>query len=628
MDKKHLSQSLAGAPDGEVAALAALDDYFGSAAGYAVLLAGGWGTGKTYFVDHVLASHCSSLGKDMCYVSLSGIADSQQLSPRLLAAAYGVSDKSNIKALQQSFNSGIRWVGRFVTNHLALPDAALQVDIASLSPWLVAKALKNKVVVFDDLERMKLDFDEFSSFVTQLVEKQACHVILVADRQRLMIKGSIFLENAEKVVGEVVYFSPNLKKIINSICGAYTARGNDFAAVEKGFISALAYFKGDSKPNLRSVQAACRLLARTSKSLAERWNSHPQAIENLSKFALIAITETRREPTIEQKAISAFSNPTGWAMARGFASVRRAGQEDAVDEQALAVNAIMEFCYDYSEVATFSAGVVASFLKNGQVSASEVLEKFDAAAKVLDGTPSARSTLFLVGEFWTLSLAELNEEAVTQLEQLVTAESIGIIELWTIVKRLVWFSEEKLIAISVSTIESCVRNKLRELVEQDTLDVEELRSLDSDFHEPTGSALALRDELKLAARQIEDRQLLAQIEEFLASGPLDFLRFVDALSNQWQLLPVLARIGPERLDEYVRRLPVDELRTFNSLLQSRYSTSNCGQYLGDEAKVLFELATMLEENVTREIPMSPKDWMLGHVIAALRIAATKAAQGV
>ena len=167
--------------------------------------------------------------------------------------------------------------------------------------------------------------------------------------------------------------------------------------------------------------------------------------------------------------------------------------------------------------------------------------------------------------------------------------------------------------------------KVSELVAHDALNVDGVLDLEDGHNDPTDVARSIRKELQTAAKVVEDRRVVTDLEGFLEGGGAKIRLFAEALQGRWRHFPVLHRVDVNRLLDYVLALPVDDLRTLNSMLGARYQGTNPSDQLSSERAALLELARKLELGFKSEIPISPREWMLGHVVTALRKAADNSA---
>lgn len=172
---------------------------------YAVMLDGGWGYGKTYFIKNKLipeiektntrvenAHNQTRKNKIKCkrkvvYVSLYGIRDTNEISNQIFLRILEFSMGKNGKYLPV--------VGVGIT---ALTE---KFGVSSLTKGNVSEVLsgfaefQNYVFIFDDLERCSIPINEVLGYINNLVEQNSIKVIIVANQSEI---GSLFSqENLE-----------------------------------------------------------------------------------------------------------------------------------------------------------------------------------------------------------------------------------------------------------------------------------------------------------------------------------------------------------------------------------------------------------------------------------------------
>lgn len=162
--------------------------------GYAVLVSGPWGVGKTHQVKALAES------QQALYVSLFGAESSGEIHARVFAAA-----SPSLKKAKKVLDPVVRYLaGLFGAN--AIGDAA---------PGLL-QALLNRnmridgMLVFDDLERCPLCIDRMFGAINEYVESRGCNVIVVADESQLEESKPGYRRKKEKLIGQTVEVSANV----------------------------------------------------------------------------------------------------------------------------------------------------------------------------------------------------------------------------------------------------------------------------------------------------------------------------------------------------------------------------------------------------------------------------------
>lgn len=154
--------------------------------GYAVMIRGPWGIGKTFLIRKILAEKFPE-GKGYIYVSLYGVAKPDEIDTAILAAMYPILGTKAAKVTGRLLNAGLKHFG--VDGILTVKDVIDQTTTA--------------VYVFDDIERSSMTADEIFGYINQFVEHAGCRVILVANETELE-KEDGYQVKREKLVGQTL----------------------------------------------------------------------------------------------------------------------------------------------------------------------------------------------------------------------------------------------------------------------------------------------------------------------------------------------------------------------------------------------------------------------------------------
>lgn len=160
--------------------------------GYAILLTGDWGAGKTHLVKNHLQPYT------YIYVSLFGLSSLDDIYASVYNAMHPRKGKiknitNNLKGAEVGFSGFTIGLGN-MTNGLA--NSIMRENIE-----------KDKVIIFDDLERTSIDPEQILGAINKYVEHHGCKVIAIAHDEKL---GSKLTETKEKTIGLSLRVIPNI----------------------------------------------------------------------------------------------------------------------------------------------------------------------------------------------------------------------------------------------------------------------------------------------------------------------------------------------------------------------------------------------------------------------------------
>lgn len=159
--------------------------------GFAVLVTGAWGSGKTFQVNAALGRDCYH------YVSLFGLTSNSEIHGAVLAKAFPeTANRKNLAKWFEGKNIGLA----------GFNVPAGSVIAAALNAVSQEAIDKNKVIVFDDLERCEVEHQTLLGVLNFYVEHHGCRVVVIAHSDEILEQ---FKRTKEKVFGHTVAVTPN-----------------------------------------------------------------------------------------------------------------------------------------------------------------------------------------------------------------------------------------------------------------------------------------------------------------------------------------------------------------------------------------------------------------------------------
>jgi hypothetical protein len=185
--------------------------------GYAIMIDGPWGIGKTHFIKELLEKNKKLKA---IHVSLYGAASTSQIDDSIFAALVGCADVSD-----NEIKKAGDFLGKMFSAFGDKTEGSAVGAIASISGEALKKrALKNltsnTVLIFDDFERSKLSQSEALSKINEFVEHQKLKAIILCDERA--VEDEKYHQAKEKVILHTNGFERTPEEIA-SIC--FEAKG-------------------------------------------------------------------------------------------------------------------------------------------------------------------------------------------------------------------------------------------------------------------------------------------------------------------------------------------------------------------------------------------------------------------
>lgn len=219
---------------------------------YALMINGDWGCGKTYYIKRHLFAQITSIDSHLkndkdepikyepLYISLYGIADIQDV----------------LYKIQLELNSWMKskaW--GFFRGAINKAASAIGTDATKEDEKEILSALsikKNKVLFFDDLERIDTNKISFSSVLGQInhfTEQDNLKVIIVCNSSKT---DEIFNQTNEKTIRFSCLYDPEIGSVYDQMITEYSPPYLDFLTEKKHII--IEVFEIAKYKNLRTLR--------------------------------------------------------------------------------------------------------------------------------------------------------------------------------------------------------------------------------------------------------------------------------------------------------------------------------------------------------------------------------------
>lgn len=254
----------------------------------AILLSGEWGCGKTYLIEKTLSDELQD-SHIIIRISLFGISSISEINERVntewfqayLKQNEGVAKVSGTVRKLQKKLKGIGFLSEKIKGIAEFNPALFFEETSKIGD-------REVVLVFDDLERTRLDTIDVLGCINEYCENKGFHTIIVANEEWIALghdckleKRSDEVDNAEedgqankpeeinleyrdikeKIIQQTVRYHPDYKSIISQIITNMVFRGgeeyrNFLKSCEAEILNAFAPEGGDGPHNIRSLKCA------------------------------------------------------------------------------------------------------------------------------------------------------------------------------------------------------------------------------------------------------------------------------------------------------------------------------------------------------------------------------------
>lgn len=228
--------------------------------GYAVLLKGPWGCGKTYFVKNWIENlkienndDEQSFTLNPIYVSLYGMTKTSQIDDEIKRAISPILHSKAMRKAGKVFKLAISAALRYNIDFDENDNADLKLD-CTIDPKALlgsndSHVKGNRLLVFDDIERGKIDIQDVLGYINYYVEHIGCNVILIGNVDKINDK---LQDIKEKTIGRELEIDPDVDVAVNSFVQDETMINNGYLSNKKDIVKKC--FRASKTNNLRILK--------------------------------------------------------------------------------------------------------------------------------------------------------------------------------------------------------------------------------------------------------------------------------------------------------------------------------------------------------------------------------------
>lgn len=254
----------------------------------AIMLTAPWGAGKSYYIKNNLTKFLEKNKLSYAIVSVYGLSSIAEINKELfLEIKFQKSKKlsKHLAAFGKSLATGAIGIGKTLLKNVAKIDIDFDLAEPNYKKLYDLVNLKDKLIIFEDIERTGVNIIEFLGYVNNIVEQDRVKVLLVVNEQELLkkvISGIAeesqitsqdiankssdnqqlieYLRKKEKTISDTIVFETDKKEALKSIINLYLENElTDILVADdtlvKDIINVMITVKSD---NLRAVIYACQ----------------------------------------------------------------------------------------------------------------------------------------------------------------------------------------------------------------------------------------------------------------------------------------------------------------------------------------------------------------------------------
>lgn len=209
----------------------------------AIMLSGEWGSGKSYYIEHELVPFLKQKDAACVVVSLYGLEDTSEISKSIYME---LRMRTLAGKASETVTTGRAIAKNVIRNIAGIAGISFNIPEDELKELYESVNLKDKLLIFEDIERSDIDVTKLLGYVNGLVERDGVKVLLVANENEILKKQHVeikfdftpvngnkpkqeekksqlsedvkqYIHIKEKTISDTIFFSGDTRKAIKDI---------------------------------------------------------------------------------------------------------------------------------------------------------------------------------------------------------------------------------------------------------------------------------------------------------------------------------------------------------------------------------------------------------------------------
>ncbi|UHA75738.1 P-loop NTPase fold protein [Paenibacillus sp. 481] len=534
---------------------------------YSLLIDGSWGTGKTFFIQNKLMRNIevkkynslndTSISKNIktimykpIYVSLFGLESISDLEKEIF-----LSIKPRVKSKRNLINTGSQ-IGNFILNIVAAFGYRTGNNNVDIQPFIKAwMGMKSEMLlIFDDLERCKINYVELFGFINKFIEQDKIKTIFITDEKQIIrtidakrnrkdtrsdtvedINIQEYKRFKEKVIGKTLKFFPDEEISILSLIEKYRFQDNYYNFLNSNMKLISNIFIKTVDKNLRSLNQALSDFHFIYQQLNKMEKEHLEyAAEKLLKYTIAFTSEIRsgkynNEQLLSMKKLKITSELVGL--------INGKSKKNHQDQEIIFSDIFVSKYYDETSSSLIGYASITEYLITGYFDEVQFTTE-TKLPEILEKSPEVK----LFEKYYEMSQQEFNECYSATLQRIKKGK-LGTAYLDEFYKLFEYFIEENLINESKVDIQLIFQEGIINIINDNFVDLKNTVKIEREY------IVNFRVYIQNLLWEINQEQLAVyqknKLDEAIMATASDPDKLIGLLQGREQITELFQYVSPE-----------------------------------------------------------------------------------
>lgn len=192
---------------------------------YAFLITGGWGIGKTHFIESYINNYNKESDNRIIKISLFGFRTTSSIDEMIFQTLHPILGHKYTRLGGNILKGALKLGCKIDLDGDTKPDGEITASLEKINFRDMLSSGKDRgeiILVLDDLERTDIPLKEILGYINYLVEISKVKLILIAnessiyDHDKDRLPNDIYAKFKEKVIGKTFQVKHNLDEVMDS----------------------------------------------------------------------------------------------------------------------------------------------------------------------------------------------------------------------------------------------------------------------------------------------------------------------------------------------------------------------------------------------------------------------------
>jgi hypothetical protein len=563
---------------------------------FALLVNGSWGCGKSHLVKEFI-DEFEENNKETKFlnVSLYGINDVSDIEAKIFEQLNPTMHKilSNKKVMfaTRVAKGFLKGIFKFDANGDNKDDVTISAGVPDINLQDYLTDTSNCILVFDDLERCRMELDHILGYINYFVENDGYKVIIIADETKLLKRKNSqkqsYINVKEKLIGKTVVVHSDFDTIFNKFIGDFIENKSLCCLLEKNIKPMSTIFYQSGYNNFRSVRKTLIEITRFYELIDEDLKDNIELMSDLVQLFLLFSLEIY-SGEIEAHELNKYL---------GHDFTKADNEEDKIEKKFKVINAKYTIDIDNTRI---TPKEWQTWFLQGNLDSITLNKTLRFYLKI---SHDISDDLFKLCDFYSLTNADFTKLESSVWQAFVNEEITITNEIYKLVKLYLFFSKWGLTRLKDTEIMNRARDLVSSLASAKNLNLDQL-SNQSVFivkkHDWDGEELPefrkyLDDKINEQFNSISKSKLPTVIRAMKENVHYFHDLMIDVTNKESFVdTPILNQIDRNEFVQMLIKLSNRDKKTVFITLQSRYRKEK-SESLDDEREWMLDVLNYINQ---------------------------------